>query len=308
MTPSPARTANPTTTVGACSSSPKVPATRSGLARPSSRPSTRSRCQVGAARRRRTRCPAATRAAPDEHVLGARGERLRAFLHPDGAQHARPRVDADREPAPHAELGVLVDPHDLLARPQPVEHAPLPQVAQVVGGALPAEDGEPAQLVDLPLVAVGAGVGEHPAGGVLDADDAVGEQRDRLGEGEQVVGPRGFARVEHSGGERLQALPAHVHRYGEQRDPRLHGGRPQRFPLVGVRGHRVAARLVPDGPPSVGLFGAPPPRPSPRPPPHRRRPPPARGARRRGRGRRRRGRGRRGARRARPRDRRWPGR
>ena len=161
-----------------------------------------------------------------EHVLGARGERLCAFLHPDGAQHARPRVDADREPAPHAEIGVLVDPHDLLARPQPVEHAPLPQVAQVVGGALPAEDGEPAQLVDLPLVAVGSGVGEHPAGGVLDADDAVGEQRDRLGEGEEVVGPRGFARVEHPGGERLQALPAHVHRYGEQRDPRLHGGRP----------------------------------------------------------------------------------
>ena len=142
-------------------------------------------------RRRRDEMPGGDAGRADEHVLGARRERLRAFLHPDRAQHARPRVDADREPAPHAELGVLVDPHDLLARPQPVEHAPLPQVAQVVGGALPAEDGEPAQLVDLPVVAVGAGVGEHPAGGVLDADDAVGEQGDGLGEGEQVVGPRG---------------------------------------------------------------------------------------------------------------------
>ena len=157
----------------------------------------------------------------DEHVLGARRERLRALLHPDRAQRARARVDADRQPAPDAELGVLVDAHDLLARAQPVEHAPFAQVAQVVRGTLPAEDGQPAQLVDLAVVAVGAGVGEHPAGRVLDADDAVGEQGDGLGEREQVVGPRALARVEHACGERLQALPADVRRHGEQRDARL---------------------------------------------------------------------------------------
>ena len=190
----------------------------------------------------------------DEHVLGARGERLRALLHPDRAQHARPRVDADREPAPHAELGVLVDPHDLLARPQPVEHAPLPQVAQVVGGALPAQDGEPAQLVDLPLVAVGSGVGEHPAGGVLDADDAVGEQRDRLGEREEVVGPRGFARVEHSARRATPGAPS----------ARPTGTASSATPASTAaarsasRSSAYAATASPpaDGPPSVGLFGA----------------------------------------------------
>ena len=43
-------------------------------------------------------------------------------------------------------------------------------------------------------------------------------------------GPAALARVEHARGERLQALPAHVRRYGEQRDARLDGGLPQRCP------------------------------------------------------------------------------
>ena len=67
----------------------------------------------------------------------------------------------------------------------------------------------------LGVVAVRTGVGEHPAGRVLDADDAVGEQGDGLGEREKVVGPGALARVEHARGERLQAFPAHVRRHGD---------------------------------------------------------------------------------------------
>ncbi len=169
-----------------------------------------------------------------EHHLGRPlRERRGALLHPDRAELALPGVDAHREPAPDAQLGVLVDLDDVLAGAQPVEHTPLAQHPQVVLRALAAEDRAPPQLVDLRGVAVGAGVGEHPARGVLDADDAAGEQRDRLREREQVTFTVGdvlarAAVVEHVAGQRLQPLPSHVRPHEQQCQPRVRGRGPQR--------------------------------------------------------------------------------
>ena len=132
-----------------------------------------------------------------------------------------------------------------------------PQVAQVVGGALPAEDGEPAQLVDLPVVAVGAGVGEHPAGGVLDADDAVGEQRDGLGEREQVVGPRGSrprrARPRRATPGAPSARPA-ARRAAR---PRLRRPRPERGARVPPSPRRPARPAAARGPRRAGTASRP---------------------------------------------------
>ncbi len=190
----------------------------------------------------------------DQHVRRALGERLSPLLHPDRAELARARVDADRQPAPDAQLGVLVDVHDVLAGAQPVEDAPLAQHPQVVRGALAAEDREPAQLVDLRGVGVRAGVGEHPARGVLDADDAAGEQRDRLGEREQVaraVVARGAAaRASTSRASDSRRSQRTSGRTSEQRDAGLRCGRTQHVRRA-ARLHRHRSR-APAGRPRAG--------------------------------------------------------
>ncbi len=152
---------------------------------------------------------------PEQRLLGPRGERDGALLHPDRAQPARAGVDAGGQPAADPQLGVLVDAHDALAGADPVEHAPLAQQPQVVGRPLPAEHREPAQLVGRD--AVGAGVGEHPAAGVLDAHQPAGEQPRRLGQREQLAGAG--VGLQHLAGELLDVVPAGVVPDGDDGGP-----------------------------------------------------------------------------------------
>ncbi len=137
-------------------------------------------------------------------------------------------MDADRHPAPDAQVGPLVDAHDLLARPQPLVDPPLPEHRQVRLRPLPPQDRQPAQLIDL---IVGTRVGQHPARGVLDGHDAIGHRRHRLGQREQVAERLAQVRVGGQPGvvhgrprEGFQPLPADLGPHAEQRDPAVDRG------------------------------------------------------------------------------------
>ncbi len=200
----------------------------------------------------------------DQRLLRQRGQRLRALLHPDGAERLRPGPDADGQAAAQAELGVRLDRDRGVRAAQVLEDAPLAELGQVRLRALPAEDGEPAQVVDLVGVG-GAGVGQHPAGGVLDRDDAVGEHGDGLGEGEEVarVGLGGAGRVrgvragDDRPGQRVQVLPAGLAAHRQQGHARLGGGLAQRVGLAGaVQLDRDGGRAGPAGGAQGGEGGA----------------------------------------------------
>src|SRR5699024_11693699 len=93
------------------------------------------------------------------------------LLHPDDYQGLASCVDTYREASADAQFCVFVDVHDLLPGTQFVEHTPLTEQGQVGLGATPTQDRQATQFVDLGA----AGVGQDPAGGVLDAHQAPGE-------------------------------------------------------------------------------------------------------------------------------------
>ena len=173
---------------------------------------------------------------PEQGPVGVLGQRLAAFLHPHRAQRLGAGVDADRDPALDAQLRPLVDVHDVLARAKPLVDAPFAEHLQVRFRPLPAQDGQPAQLVDF---VGGPRVRQHAVGGVLDADAAAGQRRDGLGQREQVaehlagIGVGGASgSADHVAGQRFQLFPAHLGADIQQGDAGVGGGLPQRFGVL----------------------------------------------------------------------------
>ncbi len=190
-----------------------------------------------------------------QRLARAFGQWRRALLYPDGAQLPVPGPDGHREPAADPQLGVAVDADHLVAGAQVMEHAPLAQLRQVRLRSLPAEDGASPQVVDLVGVG-GAGVRQHPVGGVLDADDAAGEDGGGLGEREQValLGPLpevARCRVVKGGaGQRVHLFPACFAAQGEQGDFGLGGSLAEGRRLFGTvqSDHDGGGPIAPGGP------------------------------------------------------------
>ncbi|MEH0433569.1 hypothetical protein QBB34_46085 [Streptomyces stelliscabiei] len=148
-------------------------------------------------------------------------------------------------------MRVLVDVHHVVTGAQPFENAPLPQQVEVFGGALPAQDRPSAQLVHF---VVRPGVGQHAVGAVLDADDAVGESRHRLGQGEQLrrlagVRHRRHPRVvDNASGHGVELSPANLRTHTERGDAGLGGDPLEVVQIIGVvdldshRGSALARR------------------------------------------------------------------
>ena len=204
-------------------SSPNVPATSVSADPPVEQPGDQVRVQrapgpagCGAGRGAR-RPPGPPRRSTSVRALG---ERSGALLHPDRAQLALARRGC-RPPAGAGSPARRARRRARRPRRRAAGRTPPTRAASAGSPVGPGGRGWTAGAARRPgRVAVGARVGQHPARGVLDADDAPGEQRRpsgpaRTGRRER---PRPAAPVvEHVAGQRLQALPAHVRPHREQR-------------------------------------------------------------------------------------------